>query len=78
MNLKPFITYAFAFLLFILILIMLYRLVPDTPLEPRVATGSFSQALWNQWGTAILVLAFISLAGGASVLVLLGGGWRWQ
>ncbi len=78
MNLKPIITYAFAFLLFILLLIMAYRLLPEAPQEPRVATNTFSQTLWNQWGTAILVLAFISLAGGASVLVLLGGGWRWQ
>ena len=78
MNLKPIITYAFAFLLFIVLLIMAYRLIPQTPTESRAATAPFAQALWNQWGTAIMILAFISLAGGASVLVLLGGGWRWS
>jgi uncharacterized membrane protein len=78
MNLKPVIIYAFAFLLFILLLILTYRLIPEAPAQTYPATGPFSQALWNQWGTAILILAFISLAGGASVLVLLGGGWRWS
>jgi hypothetical protein len=78
MNSKPIIVYAFAFLLFIVLLFMAYRLIPEAPTEPRSATGPFSQALWDQWGTTVLVLAFISLAGGASVLVLLGGGWRWS
>jgi len=78
MNRKPIIIYAFAFLLFIVLLLMAYRLLPDAPTQTYEATGPFSQVLWNQWGTAILILSLISLAGGASVLVLLGGGWRWS
>jgi hypothetical protein len=78
MNFKPIITYVFAFLLFLILLFLAYRLIPEAPTTPRAATSPFSQALWDQWGTTVLILAFISLAGGASVLVLLGGGWRWS
>lgn len=74
---KPYITYAFAIVLFLILLIPTYRVIGEVQ-QPTVATPSFAQSLWTQWGAAILILAFISLAGAASVLVLLGGGWRWE
>jgi len=74
---KPYITYAFAFLLFLILLITSYRIIAEIT-QPTVTTAPFSQALWDQWGLVVLILAFISLAGAASVLVLLGGGWRWD
>jgi hypothetical protein len=76
-NLKPYITYPFAILLFLVLLIPTYRIIAELE-PPAVTTLSFAQSLWTQWGAAILILAFISLAGAASVLVLLGGGWRWE
>jgi hypothetical protein len=74
---KPYITYPFAIILFLILLIPTYRVIAELQ-PPSVSTPAFAQSLWNQWGATILVLAFISLAGAASVLVLLGGGWRWQ
>ncbi len=75
---KPYITYGFAIVLFLFIIITFNRLISEGIPTPTVTTGPFSQALWTQWGLAVLILAFIALAGAASVLVLLGGGWRWD
>jgi hypothetical protein len=74
---KPYITYPFIILLFLVLLIPTYMVIAEIQ-PPTITTISFPQSLWTQWGATILILAFISLAGAASVLVLLGGGWRWE
>jgi len=45
---------------------------------PVTSSESFSQALWSTWGATIIIVSFILFAGGAGILVLLGGGWRWE
>jgi hypothetical protein len=47
----------------------------STPITP---SESFSQALWGTWGATIIIVSFVLFAGGAGILVLLGGGWRWE
>lgn len=74
---KPVITYLFAFLLFVAIFILSYRMVSDVE-QPSVDTQPFSRALWDTWGMSMVIIAFISLAGGIGVLALLGGDWRWE
>jgi hypothetical protein len=76
-HLKSSITYGFAALFFLGIIIMFYGITSDIK-APSVSTESFSEALWNNWGVAILIVAFVIFAGGTGILVLLGGGWRWE
>lgn len=45
---------------------------------PITSTESFSEALWGTWGATIVIVSFVLFAGGAGILVLLGGGWRWE
>ena len=58
--------------------ILLFTRTMTAVSTPPVTTESFSNALWNNWGVSIVIIAFIIFAGGASILVLLGGGWRWE
>ena len=64
--------------LFIIGLFFLFYQVVQRVSTPVTPVESFSQALWGTWGAAIVVMSFIILAGGAGILVLLGGGWRWE
>ena len=45
---------------------------------PITSTEPFSEALWETWGATIVIVSFVLFAGGAGILVLLGGGWRWE
>jgi hypothetical protein len=69
MNVKPGLTYGIAILL-------LFGFVFVFP--PITSTESFSEALWETWGATIVIVSFVLFAGGAGILVLLGGGWRWE
>jgi len=74
---KSVVTNGLAVLFIIGLFFLFYQVVQgvSTPVTP---VESFSQALWGTWGAAIVVMSFIILAGGAGILVLLGGGWRWE
>jgi len=77
MKVKPFITYGITVLLFIGFVFVFYHALQGiTP--PKTTTETFSEALWGTWGATIVIASFIIFAGGASILVLLGGGWRWE
>jgi hypothetical protein len=77
MKVKPFLTYGIAVLLLIGLVFVFYQAFQGvTP--PVTTTESFSEALWRTWGATIVIASFIIFAGGASILVLLGGGWRWE
>ena len=76
MKTKPVITYGMAALLFLGLLILFYHSIPNA--GPVTSTQPFSEALWGTWGMTIVIVAFIIFAGGAGILVLLGGGWRWE
>jgi hypothetical protein len=77
MKRKSVLTNGLAFLFIIGLIFLFYQAVQGitTPITP---TESFSQALWGTWGATIVVMSFIIFAGGAGILVLLGGGWRWE
>lgn len=75
---KPYVIYALAILLFLGIMVLSYRMTGEISKEPTVSKESFRAALWDIWGIAIVVIAFIILAGGIGILVLLGGDWRWE
>jgi len=45
---------------------------------PQTTSESFSEALWGTWGATIVIVSFVLFAGGTGILVLLGGGWRWE
>jgi hypothetical protein len=75
-NPKPVLIIVFAALL--LIMMMILRIKLGGIQTPVTSNESFSGALWNTWGLSILIMSFILLAGGTSILVLLGGGWRWE
>ena len=75
---KPYIIYALAVILFVGFMVLSYSMMSEINKEPAVSKGSFRSALWDTWGIAIVIVAFIILAGGISILVLLGGDWRWE
>jgi hypothetical protein len=77
MNIKPFVTYGVAILFLIVVMFLLRNAIPGLA-TPQTTTETFSQALWGTWGAAIIIVSFILFAGGAGILVLLGGGWRWE
>jgi hypothetical protein len=74
---KPVIIYGIAVLLFLGLLVVFYHSFQGISL-PSTTTESFSESLWGTWGVTIVIVSFILFAGGAGILVLLGGGWRWE
>lgn len=77
MRVKTVITYGIAVLLLFGFVFMFYQVFEGvTP--PLTTTVSFSEALWRTWGVTIVIVSFVLFAGGAGILVLLGGGWRWE
>ena len=77
MKVKPFFTYGIAVLLligFVFVFSQAFQRVT----QPVTTTESFSEALWGTWGVTIVIVSFIIFAGGTGILVLLGGGWRWE
>jgi len=75
---KPYIIYALALILFLGIMTLSYHITTVKIEKPQVDTEPFRESLWNKWGVAVVVISFIILAGGAGILVLLGGDWRWE
>jgi fumarate reductase subunit C len=75
---KPYIIYALALILFLGIMILSYNITTVKIEKPRVDTEPFRESLWDTWGVAVVIVAFIILAGGIGILVLLGGDWRWE
>lgn len=73
---KPYVLLGFAVLLLIVMIVL--RINIGNIKTELVSTESFSEALWNTWGIAIIIVSFIIFAGGTGILVLLGGGWRWE
>ena len=65
-------------LLFLLGLIYVFSRAFQQVSTPITSSESFSQALWGTWGATIIIVSFILFAGGTGILVLLGGGWRWE
>jgi len=77
MRIKTVFIYGIAILLFFGFVFVFYHVLQGvTP--PETTTETFSEALWGTWGVTIVIVSFIIFAGGASILVLLGGGWRWE
>jgi hypothetical protein len=77
MNVKPFLTYGIAVLFLLGLVFVFYHMFQGLTL-PETTTESFSEALWGTWGATIVIVSFIIFAGGTGILVLLGGGWRWE
>jgi hypothetical protein len=77
MKRKTILTYSFAFF-FLLGFIYVFSDAFQGISSPVTSSESFSQALWSTWGATIIIVSFILFAGGAGILVLLGGGWRWE
>jgi hypothetical protein len=77
MKPKTIITYGFA-LFFLIGIVYLFYPVFNNLSAPLTVSESFSTALWSTWGISIVIIAFIIFAGGTGILVLLGGGWRWE
>ncbi len=77
MKTKTFLTYGLS-VLFLLGLIVVFSQAFQDVSAPVTSSESFSEALWGTWGATIIIVSFILFAGGAGILVLLGGGWRWE
>ncbi len=77
MKTKTIVTYCFS-LFFLLGLLYVFWQAFQNVSTPITSTESFSQALWGTWGATILIVSFVLFAGAAGILVLLGGGWRWE
>ena len=77
MKVKPFFTYGIAVLLLIGFVFVFFQAFQGVT-QPVTTTESFSEALWGTWGVTIVIVSFIIFAGGTGILVLLGGGWRWE
>jgi hypothetical protein len=77
MKTKTILTYGLS-LLFLLGLIYIFYQAFEGVSAPITPSESFSEALWGTWGATIIIVSFILFAGGAGILVLLGGGWRWE
>jgi len=77
MKVKPFLTYGIAVLLLIGFVFVFSQAFQGVT-QPFTTTESFSEALWGTWGVTIVIVSFIIFAGGTGILVLLGGGWRWE
>ena len=76
MKKKSVITYGMSAILFLGLLLLFYHSIPNV--GPNTSNEPFNEALWGTWGMTIVLVAFIIFAGGAGILVLLGGGWRWE
>lgn len=77
MKVKTVLTYGIAVLLLLGLVFVFYQAFEEvTP--PLTTTESFSEALWGTWGATIVIVSFVLFAGGTGILVLLGGGWRWE
>ena len=76
MKAKTVVTYGMAAIFFLALLLLFYHSIPNT--GPVTTHEPFNQALWGTWGMTIVIVAFIIFAGGTGILVLLGGGWRWE
>jgi len=74
---KLLITYGLA-LLFLLGLIFLFYQAFQEVSAPITSSESFNEVLWGTWGVTIVIVSFVIFAGGTGILVLLGGGWRWE
>ena len=77
MRRKPVLTYGIA-VLFLLGLVIVFSQAFQGVVLPSTTTESFGDALWGTWGATIVIVSFILFAGGTGILVLLGGGWRWE
>ena len=77
MKIKTGLTYGVAILLLTGFCFVFYQAFEGVS-PPITSTESFSEALWGTWGVTIVVVSFIIFAGGTGILVLLGGGWRWE
>ena len=77
MKVKTVLTYGIAVLL-LLGFMFVFSQAFEGVSTPITSTESFSGALWGAWGVTIVIVSFILFAGGAGILVLLGGGWRWE
>ena len=77
MKVKPFLIYGIALLLLIGFVFVFSQAFQGVT-QPVTTTESFSEALWGTWGVTIVIVSFIIFAGGTGILVLLGGGWRWE
>ena len=77
MKVKLFLTYGIAVLLLIGFVFVFSQAFQGVT-QPVTTTESFSEALWGTWGVTIVIVSFIIFAGGTGILVLLGGGWRWE
>jgi len=77
MKAKEVLTYGFS-LLFLLGLIVVFSQAFQDISAPVTSSESFSDALWSTWGATLIIVSFVLFAGAAGILVLLGGGWRWE
>jgi hypothetical protein len=77
MKIKPVLTYGIAILFLLGLIVVFYQAFQGVTL-PQTMTESFGNALWGTWGATIVIVSFVLFAGGAGILVLLGGGWRWE
>jgi hypothetical protein len=77
MKTKPVILSAIVILFLCAMVFLFYRGLQGAAVPPT-SQDSFSNALWGTWGVAIVIISFVIFAGGAGILVLLGGGWRWE
>ena len=77
MKAKPVLTYGFS-LLFLLGLIVVFSQAFQDISAPVTSSESFSDALWSTWGATLIIVSFVLFAGATGILVLLGGGWRWE
>jgi hypothetical protein len=77
MKTKTGLTYGIAILLIVGFWVVFYQAFEGLS-PPITSTESFSEALWGTWGATIVIVSFVLFAGGAGILVLLGGGWRWE
>jgi len=77
MKTKTGLTYGIAVLLLVGFWFVFYQAFEGLS-PPITSTESFSEALWGTWGATIVIVSFVLFAGGIGILVLLGGGWRWE
>jgi hypothetical protein len=77
MKVKTVLTYGIAVLFLLGLVFIFYQAFQDVS-PPLTTSESFSEALWGTWGATIMIVSFVLFAGGAGILVLLGGGWRWE
>jgi hypothetical protein len=77
MKKKPVVLYTIGILFLCAMIFLFYKGLQGVT-APSVSQESFSNALWGTWGATIVIVSFVIFSGGAGILVLLGGGWRWE